>query len=372
MAWRIPLTSVTAGTNQNLGTTDNLYISTGVTVGATAANAVLSNGSNHSVYVYGTAVSAGGNTIQIEGNFSTDTNCDVRIGQFGRVDALDRSGVVIHTSNSSLTNNGEIIAARYGVASLSQDANSVFKIGNAGTISAGISAIIRDSATAAETLTIINSGLITGVSYSIDGLNSNGKELITNTGTIIGAMKLDGGDDVYNGINGHQSGQINGGAGIDKLYGGTENNTFHGDAGADILMGYGGNDTLYGDSEGDILNGGAGADSLYGGTGLDNFVFTAFTDSTVATAGQDTIFDFSHAEGDKINLAGIDARAGTVANEAFTFIGTAAFSGVKGQLHYSSTPTDTYISGDINGDKVADFMIHLAGQKALVIGDFIL
>ncbi|MDE0538734.1 MAG: calcium-binding protein [Rhodospirillales bacterium] len=54
------------------------------------------------------------------------------------------------------------------------------------------------------------------------------------------------------------------------------------------------------DDSDDVLMGGTSDDTLTGGTGADTFVF-------VETSGNDTITDFSQAEGDKIDLCGFDA-----------------------------------------------------------------
>ena len=70
---------------------------------------------------------------------------------------------------------------------------------------------------------------------------------------------------------------------------------------------------------------------MTGGTGADRFVFTNSLDSPSA-GSFDIIHDFSHAEGDKIDLRGIDANLSPRGNQAFTFIGTKAFSGKLGEL----------------------------------------
>ncbi len=88
--------------------------------------------------------------------------------------------------------------------------------------------------------------------------------------------------------------------------------------------------------------------------------------------GRDTIFDFSHVQGDKINLSSIDASAATTGDQSFLFKGTAAFSGAKGELRYDKQTSDTYVYGDINGDKKADFAIHLDDAVTFVAGDFLL
>jgi Ca2+-binding RTX toxin-like protein len=81
-----------------------------------------------------------------------------------------------------------------------------------------------------------------------------------------------------------------------------------------------------------MLYGEAGRDVLTGDTGADRFVYMTLTDSPVAVGLRDQIRDFSHAQGDRIDLSAIDAITGG-ANNAFTFIGAGAFTGMAGQIH---------------------------------------
>ena len=76
---------------------------------------------------------------------------------------------------------------------------------------------------------------------------------------------------------------INGGAGNDSVDGGNGNDRINGEAGNDTLRGASGNDTLLGNDGNDMLVGGAGKDSLTGGNGTDKFVFSARSDSLLAT-----------------------------------------------------------------------------------------
>jgi hypothetical protein len=88
---------------------------------------------------------------------------------------------------------------------------------------------------------------------------------------------------------------------------------------------------------------------------------------------RDVIRDFSHFQGDDIDLSTIDAKTGVFGNQKFDFIGQGAFTGAKGQLHFTfAGPAKTIVEGDVNGDKKADFQIELTGHKLLVAGDFIL
>lgn len=108
--------------------------------------------------------------------------------------------------------------------------------------------------------------------------------------------------------------KVDGGAGNDVLWGG---------AGADQLLGGSGNDTLLG---------AAGNDTLTGGAGTDSFLFAA-------GSGQDTITDFSVADGDKVRLLG-----GTASGAVVT---------------YSSNSADTVLSW--NGQQVTLTGVHLTG-----------
>ena len=159
-------------------------------------------------------------------------------------------------------------------------------------------------------------------------------------------------------------------------------NVMIGSKGVNQLAGGNGNDTLYGNAGNDTLIGGAGRDILTGGAGADRFDFNAISDTGPTTLARDIIRDFTHhntlALSDRIDLATIDANAALANDQAFSWKGTAAFSGVSGQLRYfqenlAGTASDkTIVEGDINGDKVADFQIQLAGLKTLAAADFIL
>jgi hypothetical protein len=124
-------------------------------------------------------------------------------------------------------------------------------------------------------------------------------------------------------------------------------NRITGNAGANKIEGMDGNDSLIG---------GGGIDQLYGDGGSDTFVFDT-GDSGKTHRAADTIFDFT--KGDHIDLTGWDANSKKAGIQAFTFIGADAFDGQVGELHYVKGKSDTWIEGDTNGDKKADFVIHL-------------
>jgi hypothetical protein len=89
------------------------------------------------------------------------------------------------------------------------------------------------------------------------------------------------------------------------------------------------------------------------------------------TAG-DIIKDFVQFE-DVIDLSAIHSNTNS-GDGSFVWIGTDVFSGTAGQLRYFKTAVNnqTQVEGDINGDKIADFQLHLAGQITMAVDDFVL
>jgi serralysin len=139
----------------------------------------------------------------------------------------------------------------------------------------------------------------------------------------------------------------NGGSARDYLYGNDVANKLNGNGGNDVLDGAKGNDTY---------TGGAGADEFRIGEIGFNDKITDFLSGT-----------------DKIRLSEIDANSGAAGNQAFSFIGNAAFSNVAGQLHTYMQAGNTFLAGDVNGDGTADFTIDLgAGAVPIVVTDIFL
>jgi serralysin len=155
---------------------------------------------------------------------------------------------------------------------------------------------------------------------------------------------------------------------IERAIGGGGNDSITGNFAANILSGGGGSDTI---------GGGSGNDRLIGGSGGDIFVFGGPGDShdyALRSDGKklipDMLTDFVSGS-DRIDVSGIDAVAGTAGNDAFTFIGAGAFTGVAGQLRAQVVGSQVHILGDTNGDMRADFHIIASGTQILVT-DFVL
>ncbi|WP_395679221.1 S8 family serine peptidase [Inquilinus sp.] len=149
---------------------------------------------------------------------------------------------------------------------------------------------------------------------------------------------------------------------IENLTGSQGNDALVGNTYANALRGWNGND---------VLTGAGGQDTLTGGAGIDRFVYGSAAQSPVG-AGSDLITDFSHAQGDRIDLSSIDADGITAGNQAFSFIGSALFGHHAGELRFGQAGGVTTIAGDLNGDGVSDFQIRLTGAIALVAADFLL
>lgn len=243
-----------------------------------------------------------------------------------------------------------------------------------------------------------------------DLTDTGGDRVIAGTG-MDDVLRGTSGDDLMYGYGGHDV--FRGGSGADIMYGGKGNDTYYVDqvsdkaverAGEGVdnvyslityslygqvvenltltgsaaidgtgnalhnrLTGNAAANVLDGGALNDILNGKGGKDVLIGGSGNDTFVF-----ETAAEARGDTIVDFEHGM-DRINLVNIDANVSREGNQAFTFIGTERFHNVPGELHVYHPPGgDTFISGDTNGDGVADFAIKVLGWHDFASGDFVL
>jgi len=198
------------------------------------------------------------------------------------------------------------------------------------------------------------------LSDNVETLTSVGAGDFTGTGNAL-ANTLNGGafNDTLYGMAGNDS--IRGGLGVDSLHGGDSNDKVYGDDGDDFLFGDGGNDFLYG---------GAGSDTLEGGAGRDYFVLQNLSDSGVGAGLRDVVTDFTSI--DFLDLRALDANTAAAGNQAFSFIGTGAFTNTAGEVRYVTDAEGVHVYGDVNGDGVADFEMLLLGGVALTSGNFLL
>jgi Ca2+-binding RTX toxin-like protein len=169
-----------------------------------------------------------------------------------------------------------------------------------------------------------------------------------------------GADTIYGGAG---NDTIAGGNGDDKIYGGSGSDNLDGSTQGDTLYGGSGADTLVGGNQNDTLIGGYGADVLTGGNGADTFVFLSQRDTG------DRITDFSHSDGDRIDLNALGLDAGT------GFMGALAQPGAVGAHQfgyaYDAGTNTTTVYVDTDGIAGADLEIKLDGHINLTSSDFL-
>ena len=176
------------------------------------------------------------------------------------------------------------------------------------------------------------------------------------------------GDDANNALNGFEGNDIlRGFFGADSIDGGDGN---------DELYGYYGFDTLNGGSGNDRLEGGIDGDTMSGGSGADTFVWMYTAESDGTSWNTDFITDFNRAEGDLIDLHGIDADVYAAGDQAFAFIGDASHPfTAPGQIsfaHAAGSPNYTRIFLNTDADAEADGVIHMSGMHAVDASWFML
>ncbi len=202
---------------------------------------------------------------------------------------------------------------------------------------------------------IKNSGKIVG---SVD-LNTIGNTKVVNSGVIHGDVRLAKVESSYDGRKGAVDGVVSGGHDDDRLRGGSDSDHFAGEGGRDELRGGGGDD---------VLVGGARGDHLSGGSGKDIFVYQSDNDLGSGDDGyRDTIRDFSHSDGDRIDLSAVPVEGGKL-----HFIGTAEFSGTAGEVRYEVEGNHVLVQASLDGFGLTDLEIKLANVSAMQAHDFIL
>jgi Ca2+-binding RTX toxin-like protein len=135
-------------------------------------------------------------------------------------------------------------------------------------------------------------------------------------------------------------------------------NNLQGNGGDNILSGLGGVDTLNGGDGDDIIVGGSGNDLLRGGLGAD--IFRILQESLGGALETDLVYDFSAAEGDIVDLSGIDADPTLAGDQGFTVVG--AFGKHAGEMTLSFASGITTLRLDVNGDGRVDYQMKLNGD----------
>lgn len=250
-------------------------------------------------------------------------------------------GIEYGGSKGHIVNQGTISASSnvvhgqvYGIEIY---ADGDLRIDNSGTIS-GLY-VLHETNDAITDVTIHNTGLLDGAI-----LAGPGQEHIVSSGDINGLVHLGGGDDLLTlQGKGQVKGEVSGGSGDDSLTGAHADDSLSGGNGADTIQGR------------------WGADVLSGGLGDDRFVYGAADESDAAHTDLITDLQDQH---DHIDLSAIDADAGADGDQAFVLVGS--FGGHAGELtlSYDAGADLTTIAGDVDGDGLADLVIHVSGDHA--------
>lgn len=237
------------------------------------------------------------------------------------------------------------------------------------------------------------SGLEQLIMLGTDGLTATGTSSANTITGNSGANAINGGSGADTIFGGDGDDTLNGGSGNDSMEGGVGNDVYvvnaradqvveDADAGTDTVMastnwtlganvehlvmqstgayrgignaldnemtGNRGNNTLSGLDGDDTLEGGLGNDLLTGGDGADHFVFST------ATAGNDTITDFTSADGDLLVFDGLEV--GT-----FVYLEDAAFTGGSNNSEARFDSVTGKFQIDTDGDGTANMVLTLTG-----------
>lgn len=201
--------------------------------------------------------------------------------------------------------------------------------------------------------------------------------------------------DAFEIANGANNNRFYGGGGNDWLVGNGGNDTLYGGDGLDtIWLGYG-NDLAYGGPGDDAFTGGPGYDTIYGGLGDDTFSVGSGADMLTGGPGADEfhigrsggnsgteedrsiITDFSHADGDVLNMRFLDPDTRTetilIGIDHWSLIPQGPFTvGQAGQIRITATTNGYLVEFENTADGIADYSVQVQTTDVLDASDFLL
>lgn len=343
--------STTTTTAQSLIGSETGIITDGGTIASVGSDAVTMSGTT-SLVVLGDIVALGGNAI---GTVSLSEPLSVQIQNAGTITANLDAVEIMAQSAISFVNSGTILSQGDAVdlRFMPNLLGSLMRVSNSGTIQGiddglvvgaknisakivnsgvilgvlgrGIALDVDPEVDATGTITIQNSGTISGAGGSI--LGRYNPMIVLNSGLLQGNVELSSRDDLYRGGLGTLDGQLHAGDGADTAVGGEGDDTFIGGAGDDLLRGGKGDDSLNGADDNDVLVGGLGDDTLSGDVGDDDLSGGRGDDFLTGDDGNDTL---GGGEGQDALVGGIgdDVLTGSYGDD--TLLGEAGNDDLSG------------------------------------------
>lgn len=259
------------------------------------------------------------------------------------------------------------------------------------------------STLAAYTLGVNVENLTLAGTAAIDGTGSNHANILTGNDAANHLYGM-GSEDTLSGHDGDDT--LDGGTGADTMIGGVGNDTYYVQNSADTIVenrregtdtvistaghytlsahvenltlagskdlngtGNASANTIVGNKGDNVIDGAGGQDLLTGGGGHDVFVFGSGDFAGLKASSCDRITDFSSK--DRIDLSAIHVGQGPSA-VALSFIGAGPFDGGLGEVRFYQSDGNTFVAGDLDGDKHADFLIRLDGVHTITATELVL
>ncbi|MBX3577272.1 MAG: hypothetical protein KF723_08680 [Rhizobiaceae bacterium] len=342
MTWQT-IQASTVNFSHLLADGNDIFFAPGISATSTiATNVVFGLGSGHHVIVHGALSSNGGNVVALGGNANTHFGFTIETSLSGSIAMSGEGNAVSIVGNGpNFQNYGAITSANTAIR-LAGTMQFLASIQNPGRIQGDEAGIVNDGN---NSLMITNSGIIFARLVAIDAGDSF--DFITNTGRIVGDIKLGGGADFYNGASGLLTGRLFGEAGNDALVGGRLGETLDGGPGNDTLIG------------------GPGKDTMTGGLNNDTFMFAKGHSGIGSRA--DIITDFDRFGNDRIDVSALfGPKMAFIGDDAFTRAGQVRINDVRGP--------DVIVEINTGGSLAADVSIRLLKTTfaSMTKSDFVL
>lgn len=227
----------------------------------------------------------------------------VEISNQGKIEAvLDGISLTYRTGVWRSDNSGEIRGGVTGIAIGVSEIGAQVEFSNFGLVKGDWGVTSQATLMLSNTGTIEATKGLDGIQWAVVTFGFD--DIVTNSGSIIGRVDLEHGNNIFDGLLGVQE-WVRTGNGTDSIFGGSKdevltsldgNDVITGGRGNDTISGGGGFDTLSGEAGNDRITGGRGTDGLLGGTGRDTFIFRSgdgadYISDFVATGRNHDILD---------------------------------------------------------------------------------